>query len=223
LSPALGAAEEAGGGRLDARRLLGKRLAGAGLAVLVAAGEAVKAAAEPELLVGGRLEPGLLRARGEGAERELRAADLLLVVRGPIRREYQAQPRLRRLMTATLAEGYRFHLHRRSAARPLEIDPENFEFDGWEGAAASSLLRVAGWLEAMTAAAVVDDGFRFLSPALGAAEEAGGGRLDARRLLGKRLAESGRDEGTRQILDNVRQFRAYSAWRGAAERLRASC
>jgi hypothetical protein len=171
-------------------------------------------------VIGGRLEPGRLLARTQSGELELPASDLLLVVRGPIRREYQAQPRLRKVTTASLTDGYRFHLHRRSAPAPVELDPEGFEFDDAAGAVASSLLRVAAWLDVIAAGVSVDDAFRFLSPALGTAQEQARARLGAARALGKRLVESGRAESDRLILDNVRQFRAYSAWRGVAERLR---
>jgi hypothetical protein len=188
--------------------------------VLVAGADAVQEAGAPELVIGGRLEPGRLLARTQSGELELPASDLLLVVRGPIRREYQAQPRLRKVTTASLTDGYLFHLHRRSVPAPVELDPEGLEFDDAAGAVASSLLRVAAWVDVIAAGVSVDDAFRFLAPALGTAQEQARARLGAARAIGKRLVESGRDESDRLILDNVRQFRAYSAWRGVAERLR---
>jgi hypothetical protein len=198
-----------------------RRLERAGLTVLFASAEAVRAASQPIVLVGGRLLPERLVGRTAGGSLELVASDLLLVVRGPIRREYQAQPRPHKIRSASLTQGYRFHLHRLSAPQPVELDPEGFEFDDAAGAVASSLLRVAGWLDVLARGVAVDEAFRALPPALGAAQEEGPARLDAARALSARGAAEGRAAGERIVLDNVRQFRAYSAWRGVVERLRA--
>jgi hypothetical protein len=198
-----------------------ERLVGEGLSVLVAGAEAVRVASQPALVAGGRLGPQGLSGRTTSGPLELAATDLLLVVRGPIRREYQAQPRPRRIASASLTDGYRFHLHRRSAPQPLELDPDGFEFDDADGTVASSLLRVAAWVEAVARGVPVDDGFRFLSPALGAAPADGTARLGAARALGSRVPGEDRAGEERVVLDNVRQFRAYSAWRGTVERLRA--
>jgi hypothetical protein len=62
-----------------------------------------------------------------------------------------------------------------------------------------------------------DDHFRRLPPALGAASPEAGGALGAAAgLSGAR----GRHKDAPQILDNLAQFRRYSAWRGAVERRR---
>jgi hypothetical protein len=59
----------------------------------------------------------------------------------------------------------------------------------------------------------VDDAFRRLPPALAPAPPAGG------RLA--RAGETPREGAPKEggVLDNLAQFRFYSAWRGAAERL----
>lgn len=176
--------------------------------------EAETQAADPVLILGGRFEPGIARLRGPGGPLRLDAPDLLLAVRGPIVREYQTPQEWRRLRSASLTQGYRFHLHRSSDPRPVELDPESFEFD--ERATASSLLRISAWVDA--AGVPIDDGFRMLPPALGEADPDARAGIDASAALGARVADTER-KGTKTILDNVRQFRAYSAWRGRVERL----
>ena len=198
-----------------------ERLEREGLTVLVAGAEAVRAASQPALVVGGRLEPDRLAGRTAAGPLELEAADLLLVVRGPIRREYQAPLRPRKVMSASLTDGYRFHLHRRSIPQPVELDDAGFEFDDAGGQVASSLLRLAAWVEVVARGVGVDDAFRLVSPALGAAQADGTARLDPARALRTRGPGEDRAGDERIVLDNVHQFRAYSAWRGTVERLRA--
>jgi len=197
------------------------RLGREGLTILVAGAEAVRAASEPALIVGGRLEPHRFLGRTASGPLELAAADLLLVVRGPIRREYQAQPKPRKIASASLTDGYRFHLHRRRSPEPVELDPDDFEFDDAGGEVASSLLRLAAWVDGIARGIHVDDAFRLLSPALGAVQASGTARLEPARALSTRGPGEDRDGDQRIVLDNVRQFRAYSAWRGVVERLRA--
>jgi hypothetical protein len=188
-----------------------ERLAGHGLGALLVDEAAL--ATEPVFVSGGTLEPGRLDARTAQGRMEWHQADLLLVVKGPIQREYQAASTdLRRLKSASPSPGYCFHLHRRSDPRPLELDPDAFEFHGERGRVASSLLRVAGWIEGFVPPAVTDDGFRLLPPALGAAET----RDDMARALGRHPAQ----KAANVVLDNLRQFRFYSAWRAAVERQR---
>lgn len=185
------------------------RLAGHGLRA-VALPEA-ETHGEPLLVTGGRLLPGRLDGRSENGRFEWAAEDLLLVVKGPIRRQLQAQGEgFKRLRVAAPDDGYRFHVHRRGDPRPLELDPDRFEFEAERAAAGSTLLRIASWLDATAPKPLVDDGFRLLPPALGEAET----RDDTALALGRDPAA--RPAGL--LLDNLRQFRAYSAWRGALER-----
>lgn len=171
----------------------------------------VQARVEPSLVSGGRLEPGRLVGRFAHGRFEWPTADLLLVVKGPIRREHQAEDKnLRRIKSAAPSEGYRFHLHRVSDPRPIELDPGAFDFDAERGNVGSSLLRMNAWLDSFEKPPLVDDGFRFLPPALQAAQES-----DATaRALG-RAAER---KAPSVVLDNLLQFRFYSGWRGALER-----
>ena len=186
------------------------RLAGQGIAAFTFDEAAVRAAAEPEPALGGRFDGQALHVRTPGGTVDIAGADLLLVVKGPIAREHPTKEILRFVPTATLDPGFRFHLHRRDPPRPLEIDPAAFDF-GAHRARESSLLEIAGWITALAAAAPVDDGFRRITPALGPAAPTAGKAArpeDALRTSGAPSA----------ILDNVAQFRFYSAWRGAVER-----
>jgi hypothetical protein len=175
----------------------------------------VAAAAQARLALGGRREPGRLRLRSSGGEVTVGEGELLLIVRGPIAREYLAEPSTRRRPRGVgLDDGYRIHLHLRSDRRPIELDPASFDFGSPE--IGSSLVRLSEWVAAVRRGAPEDDRFRYLAPALAPAAAMPGpvsavGALRARR-------PAGRDGSERVVLDNVAQFRFYSAWRGALER-----
>jgi hypothetical protein len=187
-----------------------ERLAVQGIAAFTFDEAGVRAAAEPEPALGGRFDGRALRLRTSGGPVDIAGADLLLIVKGPITREHPAKERLRFARTATLDPGFRFHLHRRDEPRPVEIDPAAFDF-GADRARESSLLEIAGWITALAAAAPVDDAFRRVTPALApAAPAAGAVRPEDALRTSVTPAPA--------ILDNVAQFRFYSAWRGAVER-----
>jgi hypothetical protein len=188
-----------------------ERLARAGLRVL-ALPEADVRAARPVAAAGGSWTGEVLTLRTEAGPVAVRAGDLVLVVRGPIAREYLTPAKARRFRTATLDHGYRFHLHRREDPRPLELDPAAFDF-GLASLTESSLLLLSSWVEKAAAAVPVDVAFRREAPALAPAapETAGIGAAL------QRPAEA-RKEDTVQVLDNLEQFRFYSAWRGCAAR-----
>jgi hypothetical protein len=183
----------------------------AGLGVPTFTLDEAEAQTQPVLVGAGRLEAAGLVGRAAEGRFEWRREDLLLVVKGPIQRQHQAEGKnVKRLRTASPSDGYRFHLHRRSDRRPLELNPDAFDFEAERGKVASSLLRINAWLESFDPKPAVDDGFRFLPPALGAGEE----DKDTARALG-RAADH---KGAAAVLDNVRQFRFYSGWRGALAR-----
>jgi hypothetical protein len=187
-----------------------------GLAAFVVPEAEALAAAHPQLVPGGRLEQGALHVLVDDHEENVQPTDLLLIVRGDIVREYQTRDKTRRVSAATLETGHRIHLHRRAGGSPLELDPGNFEFLTTDGPATSSLLRLAGWVEAVRGAAPLDLDFRWLAPALGPAS-APAGRLGAvEALRGQPRAAS-----APLVLDNLRQFRLYSGWRACVERRRA--
>jgi hypothetical protein len=184
----------------------------AGLRIALVAEADVRAAARPVLALGGDSTGPALSLRTMEGPARVQSGDLLLVVQGPITREYQTSQEVKRSRTATLEPGYRFHLHRRGEVRPLELDPGAFDF-GAAASGASSLLQLTAWVRELGAGVARDDGFRRLPPELGVAEAAAG-PLAAADALGVR---GGRGEST-LVLDNLRQFRFYSAWRAALQR-----
>lgn len=188
-----------------------ERLAVEGILAFTVDESSVRAAAEPEPALGGGLESGVLKLRTAAGPVDAAGGEILLVVKGPITRELPPLESRKWSRTATLEPGFRFHLHRRHPLRPLEIDPASFDF-GAPRSGEGSLPEIAGWVAALGAEVPVDDGFRRLAPALGPAAPAAGpaARLED-ALRGSTRAAA--------ILDNVAQFRFYSAWRGAVERL----
>jgi hypothetical protein len=189
------------------------RLGDAGLAAwAIPEGEA---RAEPLRARGGRRTDGALRLTLAKGTLSLSSADLLLVVRGPITRERQAQAPARRLLPAAApAPGYRVHLWRREEPRPVELDPDAFDF-GLAGPV-SSQLQLLEWIEALRGSAPLDDEFRREPPVLSPATAAEG----AEALLRGARARSRKKEEEPVILDNLEQFRFFSGWRAAVERQR---
>ena len=184
------------------------RLRAEGLDVLEIAEEEVRRA-EPVVAARGGAEQGALVLDGDGGPLRLAEADLLLVVRGVITREYQTTLEARRQRRlATLDPGYRVHLHRRQDPRPVELDPAGFDF-GPGGAPSGAQLQIASWIDQLFPGVPRDDSFRVVIPALAPAAPAPAGATAA-------LAHTGRE--ARVILDNLAQFRFHSAWRGAARR-----
>jgi len=188
------------------------RLGGLGLRAWLVPEAEVRAAARPRLVRGGDGADGRLVLHVEEGTVRLAGSDLLLVVQGAIVREYQSVPRRRKVRAATLDGGHRVHLHPKPPGPPLEIDPGNFEFAAGVDGAGPSLLLVAGWMEALRAHVPMDDDFRRLPPAL-APETPAGGTLAAVQAL-----RPARGSDAPLILDNLAQFRFYSAWRGLVER-----
>ena len=169
----------------------------------------------PLLVVGGLLDGAVLDLRVAEGRLRLAPGDLRLVVRGPIAREYQTRTQKKGLPLATLEAGYRFHLHRTALGAPVEIDPWSFAFGAGTHIGQSSLLTLAAWVEAFAGGVPFDDGFRLLPPALAVAEN------DPTSSLGSALgAPRAEKKDAALVLDNLRQFRFYSAWRGAVERMR---
>lgn len=188
------------------------RLLGAGLRVTVV--PEIEARVAPVLAIRGRYESGELTVRHAGGDLRLGAKDLLLVVQGPIAREYQPSKQVKRARSASLEAGYRLHLHRTSDPRPLELDPGAFEF-GAGPCEGSSLLTLSAWVRELGNGVPSDDHFRRLPAALGAASSETAGAIGAAAGLA-----AGREKDAPLILDNLAQFRFYSGWRSAVERRR---
>jgi hypothetical protein len=165
----------------------------------------------PTPVRGGGFEDERLRLTTGDGETAIGRDDLLLVVRGPIAREYQTQSQDRtRFRSATLPAGYLVHLHLRQDVPPLEIDPDNFEFA--VTSRQGSLLELGLWLDSL--GAPTDDGFKKLAPALAPTVPGATGVAATARALVHAEGEGA------LVLDNVAQFRLYSGWRGAVERRR---
>jgi hypothetical protein len=191
------------------------RLAACGVATLLL--PEAEARIRPLRALGGARGEGSLTLRTEEGPAEVRRGDVLLVVRGPIAREYQAASKRRRVDTARLEEGYRVHLHRRREPRPVEIDAATFERG--VSVTGSARLEIDAWAEEVRGGSPCDDGFRRLPPALGPAEPEPKGALSAVSSLG--LSARGQGGGREEepvVLDNAAQFRFYSGWRAAVQR-----
>jgi hypothetical protein len=200
----------------DAAEEEAARLATFGVRVFVV--PEAEARVRPLRALGGERAEGVLTLRTEEEPVTLRRGGLLLVVQGPITREYQPSARRRRVDTARLDEGYRVHLHPHDpAARPVEVDATTFEFG--PSLKGSGRIELDLWVEEILGSAPCDGGFRRLPPALGPAEPEPKGAVAAAGTLGlaARRDAKGR-EGGPVVLDNVAQFRFYSGWRAAVQR-----
>jgi hypothetical protein len=189
------------------------RLRAAGVNVFVVPERELRDAA-PVLVVGGeRMPDDRVHLRAEEAETTLGRGDVLLAVKGPIARDVPPGEHIRMVRLAVPEPGYRIHLHRGSDPRPLELDPDDFDFGPQGPLAGSALLELTSWLEALVGPERVDDRFRRLPPALGPAAP------DRRAVRDALASRAGGDKGPLR-LDNVAQFRHYSLWRAAVERRR---
>jgi len=193
-----------------------RRLLGEGLSAFAIPGSEVVIASKPRMVVGGSSRGGLLALRFRQGGQEVDAPAMLLVVKGPITRQYPPSPTIRRARIATLETGYRVHLHLRDLRTPLEIDPGNFDF-GDAQSQMSSLLTLLDWVASATAGVPNDDAFRYETPALSPAPREESGPTAAAGIFAKPKAAGGEAP---QSLDNLGQFRFYSAWRAVVERAR---
>jgi len=194
-----------------------ERLRGLGLAPLVVPEAEVRAAPLP-CVAGERRGDTLLLRGPTGAALTLARGDALVVVSGPITREYLPSLERRRIATASLAEGFLVHVHRRTEMRPLEIDALNFEL-GF-AAAGSVRLELDAWLEAVAGEAPRDTGFARLPPVLAPAAAEPASALAAAGSLAAAARGAGREARASTVLDNVAQFRFYSGCLAAAARRR---
>ena len=175
-----------------------------------------EARSTPLLATRGRYQDGELAVRHAGGELRLRREDVLMLVQGPIARDYQPSAELKRVRSASLEQGYRFHLHRLLDPRPLELDPGAFEF-GTVAREVSSFLTLAAWVRELAEGSPPTTDSAAAAPALGTAALDSAGAVSA----AAGLAHGGkRDKAAPQPLDNLAQFRFYSGWRSALERQR---
>jgi hypothetical protein len=196
------------------------RLRALGVDTIALSESVVRAAAQPLRAIGGNPEAGVFTLDGEKETRQVAADDVLLVVWGPIRREPLSETArtmrdLRRIPAKRAVESDLYHVHTRSSLRPLELDPDAFTFTETRGSGASTLLRVRAAIAGLAAAAEVDRGFAQEAPALGVSS--GPPRTSFAEAFGARRSAGGQRKPA-MFLDNVAQFRLYSAWRGIVAR-----
>jgi hypothetical protein len=202
----------------EAARAEEKALRAAGLEAWVLTEDDMRSALEPWLVdeidltdatpaLSGRPARG-----GETARRLIREEDVLIVVSGPIQRQRQ-RPNVtpKRPGLDRLDDGFRAHVHLRSSDAPIELDPRRVSIRGGTGAPAAVVVTD---LAKRLGARRIDDNFRFEVPVLSESDE----RPEEVVRAEDRAAESARSGPRSTILDNARQFRSYSGWRGAVER-----
>lgn len=206
--------QEAGEDRLESN------LRGMGLDALVVSGEMVARARNPipiesidvsvqPTICGLRENPEALPSR-----QELNEGAITLIVSGPIKRERQKPQTSKVHLDSRLEDAWLVHLHLRDETRPWELDPSRTGFEG--AALASAHMQTLELVRRLSTSVPMDEAFRNVVPAL----SPGVDPLDD--LPGVKNT-SGNPQDKRQkavMLDNVAQFREYSAWRGAVERLR---
>ena len=146
--------------------------------------------------------------------RALREQDLALIVSAPIKRERVKDETARRTPKDTrLEDAWLVHLHIRGEARPWEIDPLRTAYEGV--GFASAYMRTLELVRRLQAFAPHDDAFKNVVPALSPGADP---------LIGLESFASTSKKKSKEpkvvVLDNVAQFREYSAWRGAIETAR---
>lgn len=146
------------------------------------------------------------------SRRALRPEDLSLIVSAAIKREKVKDAAPRRSPADTrLDDTWLVHLHLKGEARPFEIDPQRTAYEGV--GLASAYMRTLELVRRLQAFAPHDDAFKNVVPALSPGADP---------LNGLESFSSGTDKKKGKepkvvVLDNVAQFREYSAWRGAIE------
>ncbi len=150
-------------------------------------------------------------AEGPPSRQELSERDVALIVSASIKRERVRDPTSLRARTNTrLEDAWLVHLHLRSETRPWEIDPRR---TGYKGAGlASAHMCTLELVRRLSAAAPHDEAFKNIVPALSPGVD------DSAEAIGlKRAPKPTGKEPKPVVLDNLAQFREYSAWRGAME------
>ena len=122
---------------------------------------------------------------------------------------------LKRMRAARVTESDLCHLHTRSSPCPLELDPRSFTFAEMSSQVQSTLLRLRAAIAGLATGAEVDHEFAREAPALGMSGAPLGTSL-ADPLAARQ--STAKEQKPVAFLDNVLQFRFYSAWRGTLAR-----
>lgn len=157
-----------------------------------------------------------LRADPESAptRRECPEDEVALIVSATIRREkVKEKTSLKAHPDTRLEDAFLVHLHLKNEEQPWEIDPRRTAYEGVS--LASAHMNTRELVRRLSSRAPHDDAFKNVVPALSPGEDPATGL----QVLKK---SRGRDDQKQKpvVLDNVSQFREYSAWRGAVEKER---
>ncbi|MEO8500104.1 MAG: hypothetical protein ABI565_04260 [Vicinamibacteria bacterium] len=145
------------------------------------------------------------------SRRELREQDVMLILSASIKRERvkdQAPSRAR--ADTRLEDAWLIHLHVVGEPRPWEIDPLRTSYEG--PGLASAFMRTLELVRRLSTLAPHDESFRNIVPAL----SPGADPLRELQALAPAAKKKAKEPKV-VVLDNVAQFREYSAWRGAVE------
>jgi len=190
-----------------------------GLNPLVVSGDAVARARSPipieSIDISALPLQCTLREEPEGAvsRKELPEPEIALIISAPIKRERQKELRSRIRQDTRLEEAWLVHVHFRNESRPWEIDPRRTAYEG--PGLASAHMRTLELVRRLSTVAPFDEAFKNIVPALSP------GAVPSNELAGLQGggAKARDKEPKTVVLDNVTQFREYSAWRGALERM----
>lgn len=145
------------------------------------------------------------------SRRELREQDLTLIVSASIRRERMKDHASTRVRPDTrLEDAWLIHLHLKGELRPWEVDPLRTSYEG--AGLASAFMRTLELVRRLSSIAPHDESFRNVVPAL----SPGADPLRDLEALAPAAKKKGKEPKV-VVLDNVAQFREYSAWRGAIQ------
>jgi hypothetical protein len=150
-------------------------------------------------------------AEAPPARKALREEDLTLIVSAAIKRErVKDQTSRRPLVDTRLEDAWLVHLHIKGEARPWEIDPRRTAYEG--AGLASAYMQTLELVRRLQALAPHDEAFKNVVPALSQGADPFSGLESFATTPPKKSKEP-----KVVVLDNVAQFREYSAWRGAIE------
>ena len=139
--------------------------------------------------------------------------EITLIVSAPIKRERQKEQRSKIRQDTRLEEAWLVHVHLRHEARPWEIDPRRTAYEG--PGLASAHMRTLELVRRLRTLAPLDEAFKNIVPALSPGADPSN---ELAGLQGRGTNPRDKEPKT-VVLDNVTQFREYSAWRGAIERM----
>lgn len=190
------------------------RLLGEGLVVRVIHADTVSRARSPiqiESIDASRI-PALCSLRHDSespaVRRTLPEQDLGLIISAAITREKVREPASpSRVQDLRLEDALFVHLHIKGETRPWEIDPRRARFEG--GGLASGHMKTVQLVRRLAEFAPHDESFKNQVPAL--AEGADPLSELAEPISARQPARKG---ARLVVLDNLSQFREYSAWRG---------